>query len=343
MKRDNTLIIPSRAAVQHVEDPAAFMAILAEDLAPDEAASVCRPVAWQGRTVYPASPWRTDGMRAPRLGRFTHFSISAFRWGQGAKFRRRTGAWTAGLAILLDDVGVKVEARKIPRAAEPTWRIETSPGSWQWGYLLDPVLDLSEFDAAIRGIAVSGFTDPGGNSVGRLGRLPGSIKPGKNTRAGPALMDVGRTWELTELLEALGVEPATRRRLGGAPPDLSEIKADTLLDPVARWLLDHDRLRGIDAGGWWQVQCPWGDEHSGEGLDEAWFLPGRRDAPDAPVRGRAFKCFHSCNARDDRGLEGFVDKTIGLIHRKWYNAGALAMKLRGLAITPPETLRKDKA
>ena len=74
---------------------------------------------------------------------------------------------------MLDDVGTKSKAPPL----EPTWKIETSPDNFQWGYTfsLDDQPKHEEFSAAIKAIAEAGFTDKGATNAVRNFRIPGSV------------------------------------------------------------------------------------------------------------------------------------------------------------------------
>ena len=121
------------------------------------------------------------------------------------------------LVLVLDDVGTKA---KVP-PLEPTWKMETSPGSFQWGYAFsDDQPTKGEFAAAIKAIAEAGYTDPGALNPVRNFRLPGSInlKPGRDNFAARLVeFNPQREFTLPEICAALGVtpgEPRGRHRQG---------------------------------------------------------------------------------------------------------------------------------
>ena len=64
------------------------------------------------------------------------------------------------LVMVLDDVGDPDKAPNVP-PLEPTWKIETSPGSFQWGYAFSEQPTKADFAAAIKSIAEAGYTDKG--------------------------------------------------------------------------------------------------------------------------------------------------------------------------------------
>ena len=64
------------------------------------------------------------------------------------------------LVMMLDDVGDPDKAPNTPSLA-PTWIMETSEGSFQWGYAFSDQPTKGEFSAAITAIAEAGYTDKG--------------------------------------------------------------------------------------------------------------------------------------------------------------------------------------
>jgi hypothetical protein len=165
------------------------------------------------------------------------------------------------LVLVLDDIGTK---SKVPPLA-PTWKMETSPGSFQWGYAFsDDQPTKAEFSAAIKAIADAGYTDPGAINAVRNFRLPGSInlKPGRNNFAAKlAEFHPEREFSLQEICDALGVVPAEADSLTVRPirmleggNDLNECYLDNVRVPVenlvgelhkgwsyGKYLLGHER------------------------------------------------------------------------------------------------------
>jgi hypothetical protein len=182
------------------------------------------------------------------------------------------------LAMMLDDVGTK---SKVP-ALEPTWKIETSPGNYQWGYAfdLDTQPTKADFSAAIVAIAEAGYTDPGAINPVRNFRLPGSInlKPGKEGFVAVlAEFHPERLFSLRQICEALQVVPAASS---------SEYKplriSDDGTDDVLLWLSEHGLLlQRTNAEGWAGVVCPQASHHT-DGNPEARYKPAER----------GFCCYH---------------------------------------------------
>jgi hypothetical protein len=143
------------------------------------------------------------------------------------------------LVMVLDDVGDPEKAPKVP-PLEPTWKIETSPGSFQWGYVFSEQPTKAEFSAAIRAIAEAGYTDPGACNAVRNFRIPGSInlKPGRNNFAAQLReFKPERDFTLEQICAALNVTP------GEAEDAYRPIRiSDDGTDDVMVWLSDNGML-----------------------------------------------------------------------------------------------------
>jgi hypothetical protein len=72
--------------------------------------------------------------------------------------------------LAVDDVGTK---SKVP-PLEPTWKIESSPGNYQWAWVLSEQVPVAVADAAERAFAEAGYTDEGAINAVRNWRIPGS-------------------------------------------------------------------------------------------------------------------------------------------------------------------------
>jgi hypothetical protein len=184
------------------------------------------------------------------------------------------------LVMVLDDVGDLNKAPNIP-PLEPTWKIETSPGSFQWGYVFGEQPTKAEFTAAIRAIADAGYTDPGACNAVRNFRLPGSInlKPGRNNFAAQLMeFHPDRDFTLEQICAALNVVPGEAED-GHRPIRIS----DDGTDDVMVWLSDNGLLLSKpNQEGWAGVICPNSAEHT-DGNPEGRYLPANR----------AYCCLHS--------------------------------------------------
>ena len=196
------------------------------------------------------------------------------------------------LFMMLDDVGTKSKTPPL----EPTWVMETSEGSFQWGYVFSEQPTKHEFSAAIKAIAEAGYTDPGATNPVRNCRVPGSVnlKQGRNNfRARLVEFHPEREYTLDDICKALDVQPAE--------PDSADYKSvsirDTGGDTVLQWLSDNNLvLSKVNNEGWCGIVCPNHAEHS-DGNLEARYKP----------LDRSFCCYHGhCQHLDSRAFLDWV-------------------------------------
>jgi len=185
------------------------------------------------------------------------------------------------LVMVLDDVGDPEKAPNTP-PLPPTWIMETSEGSFQWGYAFSEQPTTGEYAAAIRAIADAGYTDPGACNAVRNFRLPGSIniKPGRDSFAARLVeFHPEREYSLPEVCAALNVTPAPVESLGVRPIRLSDDGADD----VMAWLSHQGILLSTpNPAGWAGIICPNKDEHT-DGNPEGRYSPSTR----------SYRCLHS--------------------------------------------------
>jgi hypothetical protein len=196
------------------------------------------------------------------------------------------------LFMMLDDIGTKSKTPPI----EPTWIMETSAGSFQWGYAFSEQPTKGDFTAAIKAIADAGYTDPGANNPVRNCRLPGSInlKRGRNNfEARLVEFHPDREYTLEQICEALGVEPAEADSAEFKPVNIRDTGGDTVL----QWLSDNSLvLSKTNHEGWCGIVCPNHAEHS-DGNIEARYKP----------LDRSFCCYHGhCQHLDSRTFLDWV-------------------------------------
>jgi hypothetical protein len=162
------------------------------------------------------------------------------------------------LVMMLDDIGTK--SKEPPLA--PTWIMETSEGSYQWGYAFSEQPSKGDFTAAIKAIAKAGYTDPGATNAVRNFRLPGSInlKPGRGNFASVLVeFHPEREYTLSEICTALDVIPDPTDTAQNNPIRL----ADTGKDSVMTWLNEQGLVLSAPNGeGWMGVVCPNNGEHT---------------------------------------------------------------------------------
>jgi hypothetical protein len=162
------------------------------------------------------------------------------------------------LVMMLDDIGTK--SQEPPLA--PTWIMETSEGSYQWGYAFSDQPSKGDFTAAIKAIAKAGYTDPGATNAVRNFRLPGSVnlKPGRGNFASVLVeFHPEREYTLAEICTALDVVPDPTDTAQNNPIRL----ADTGKDSVMTWLNEQGLVLSPPNGeGWMGVVCPNNGEHT---------------------------------------------------------------------------------
>jgi hypothetical protein len=189
---------------------------------------------------------------------------------------RRKGDFAALHVIVFDDVGAGPSAKVPPerilaQGLQPSYRLETSQGNEQWGFILAvPETDLARAEAAIDGFIKSELTadgkDPGQNGVTRYVRLP----VGRNTKAkyGPggfacrlAEWAPTRRYMLDEICAAWGIDLAGAA-LGAAArrqprPDAGEDDVLAAMEHLGLVLWEDRSSRTI------HIRCPFVDEHAG--------------------------------------------------------------------------------
>lgn len=233
------------------------------------------------------------------------------------------------LVMVLDDVG---EPSKAPKASPvpPTWVMETSPGSYQWGYAFDPEDQPTKaaYSAAIRAIAEAGYSDPGAINPVRNFRLPGSVnlKPDKNGfQARLVEFHPERVYRLPDLCAALGVDLGPDDSAGVRPVRLSDDGADDVL----AWLSAQGLvLSRPNPEGWAGVVCPNHADHS-DGNPEGRYLG----------LTRAYCCYHGhCGDWDSARFLEWVAEQGGPKHTPGLRDELLTAKMAEVMsrLTPTE-------
>jgi hypothetical protein len=181
--------------------------------------------------------------------------------------------------LVLDDVGTKSKAPPL----EPTWKIETSPDNYQWGYTfsLDDQPKHEEFSAAIKAIAEAGFTDRGACNAVRNFRIPGSVnlKPERNKfKSVLTEFHPEREFSLPQIMSAFGVTS------GPVESVYKPIKIDDDgTDNIFAWLAENSLvISRPNSEGWAGVVCPNSHEHT-DGNPQGRYNPAMR----------AYCCLHS--------------------------------------------------
>lgn len=201
------------------------------------------------------------------------------------------------LFMMLDDIGTKSETPPV----KPTWIMETSEGSFQWGYAFKDQPTKQEFTAAIKAIAEAGYTDPGATNAVRNCRIPGSVnlKQGRgNFEARLVEFHPKREYTLKEICDGLGVTPAEADTAQYRAVNIRDNGGDTVL----QWLSDKSLvLSRVNNEGWCGIVCPNHEAHT-DGNIEARYKP----------LDRSFCCYHGhCQDIDSRVFLDWVAENDG--------------------------------
>jgi len=242
------------------------------------------------RGTFPAQTWREQHLDGPWY----------FNTGASSHRRLRTKErMTAVRAIILDDInadGVGKGGGKV--LAEPTWKLETSTGNFQWGYLLTEwSAEIDKADALFKALIEAGLQDQGVDTACRLFRMPGSIntKEGRNNFESVLhTFDRTRTFTLNTLAKKLKVKPSLPEKAepqGSRPAPTS--------DRIFDWLEASGNLGEYKGAGCWFIECPWPEEHSDERTD-AWVMAAT--APESKNHCFNVSCFHG-HAQGDKASE----------------------------------------
>ena len=181
------------------------------------------------------------------------------------------------LLLVLDDCGTdKAPMPTVP----PTWLIESSPGSFQAGYVFDTdgVPTKEQFITLVRALSAKGLTDPGAGGIVRNFRVPGSVnlKPGRDGFAARLVeFEPTRAFTYAALCAAFDVPPSA----AGAPASAWQPQhalADDGGDDVWAWLGAQGLIISRpNAEGWAGVVCPNAEAHT-DGNPEGRYAPARR-------------------------------------------------------------------
>jgi|GEM_PF-3252417 len=195
---------------------------------------------------------------------------------------RRKSLFQAGYCIVVDDVKDKIPISQAEKLPPPSWRLETSPGNEQWGYLFDkPETNRDRLEALLDGLVAKGLApdgkDPGMKGVTRYVRLPeGHNLKGRwahsfGPEGFPCRMlewQPERRYSLEQLAEAYQV-PLPSKTPGwitsmteetdkAEPPLPEDIAGD---HPVLQ-ALGNRVLSGVGPDNKVDITCPWVSDHS---------------------------------------------------------------------------------
>ena len=218
---------------------------------------------------------------------------------------RRKSDLARTCAIVLDDIGTKVETVRVEQMLPPPSAIiETSPGNFQWVYILNGGADPQEAATVLERLAAAEVTDAGAKDASHVFRLPGSINDkvavlerngGHPWPARVTLWKPERRYTLDEIVERVprNAEPKATRK-ADADGQHCKPSGDHGLDILQRF----NMVLGQGSDGGVNIRCPWSGEHSGETSDSATTYWPRKSG-----KKPGFKCMHGhCDGRGIKDL-----------------------------------------
>lgn len=258
------------------------------------------------------SAWKGDYFSRYEFteGSNQYFTISTFDADERGIARRRKALYRQTHCLVLDDVKEKLSAEEAKKLPEPSWIMETSPGSEQHGYILtEPCTVAARIDNLNDGLIASALApqgkDPGQKGTTRYVRLP----EGYNNKASK-LVD-GQPFKCRMLawnpfncvtLEQLAAPfnvnlDAERReqRVDGA----AKVDDHPLLQ-----IPDIIHIKEVRSDGRFDITCPWVSDHTGR--DDTGTAVFTND--DGTI---GFKCHHgACQSRTGGDLLKQIERDV---------------------------------
>jgi len=270
-------------------------------------------VSRHGKPVYPmAEQELLDSLKGSKVAKALYFgTATAHRDVNTGGLYNRQSLFERLHVIVLDDIGTKAPASGLPKEMQvPTYILETSPGNFQYGYVLEtPIDNMASARALVTLMYEAGIADAGGKMPNKLVRLPEGINGKKDrnkcdfvtgvvTMDGPRwtpqamldALDTGATWADIEA-DALDATKRRARMLGGSTPWAPFVPARAsmsgIIDPVAEWLAEREEIIS-ENGEWLTINCPFAQNHTSGGDTAGYKQLGMGEDPTQ----RGFHCFH---------------------------------------------------
>lgn len=229
------------------------------------------PQEWRGAC------W-AGGMAKNKLSKMTpddnqYYTISLFHANAEGVHKRQKSLFDATFVIVVDDVFEKIPKEAADKLPAPSYKLLTSAGSHQWGYILsEPDGDANRVNNLLDGLIAKGLApdgkDTGMKGVTRYIRLPegSNTKASRRDSAGNAFKcelyewEPQRTYSLDELAESYDIDVnAERANTGsgvGVPADMYEGLPHPILDVVT--------VTGNGSDNWIRIDCVNAAKHTGD-------------------------------------------------------------------------------
>lgn len=226
-----------------------------------------------------------------------YVTVGSFTIAEDGRWRRRRDNFASARALMIDDIGTGKGAKVDPKIINlpPSATVETSPGNFQYWYILNPSEEkAATFDALIRAFIARKLLghDPGMAGITRVGRLPGF--PNRKPKYDGFVVQLHNLSDLrysvSELADAFDL------KLQGVHTHIPPVVTDETLrrsDAFVSFydfLEEHKMLKQAqpDLNGWTDITCPWVEEHTG-GMDNGAAI--REPHAENGYHG-AFRCHH---------------------------------------------------
>lgn len=251
-----------------------------------------------------------------------YFSTATVHMDADGKLFNRQGQFAAMYCLVLDDIGEgpgsKCGFDALPDLLreEYSYRVETSPDNFQYGYVLkDPIKDVHVAKEFVRLIYGAGEWDSGGAMPNKLVRLPCGVNLKKKYAVDGELFEVKENddrcladdwdgmpmWTCDELLESVSAGVTLEEIVAGHARCRDTKRGTTawrqgvyqehiggVVDDVLEWLNEEEKIIN-ETDTWIDIECPWAESHSEGGGNSAGYKPlGVGDNPER----RGFHCFH---------------------------------------------------
>lgn len=178
-----------------------------------------------------------------------YYCVSEFHPSQeqgGVLPRRRKELFKRQRVLVVDDIEEKVSEDRFASWPAPSFKMYTSPGSQQWGWILNDQEEAYRIDYFVDQVVDLYFEgkDPGMKGVTRIAKLPSSWNTkdskressGEYSRSKLYEWNPGRTFSLAELASAAGID-LSKARTGASDHGIPE-----------EWPEDSPVVQAIEAG-----------------------------------------------------------------------------------------------
>ena len=238
-----------------------------------------------------------------------YFCISTFMADDTGKARRRKALFRCTHVIVADDVVEKLPIENVQKLPPPTYRLQTSIGSEQWGWCLNvPCQDQHRVDNLLDGLVQQGLApqgkDPGMRSTTRFVRLPEGVntKKSKLVNGKPVKCEMIE-WNPTIRVSMEALAAPFKIDLDAERRESKVDGASNVPDHPLLQIPEIIHVKEVLSGGRYDVSCPWRGDHTGQSDDGSAIFTN----DDGSI---GFRCHHgSCQHRTGADLLYFIEQS----------------------------------